>query len=241
MKQQSKLRTSVAVFIAFFLERSFPFQNPFGRPRAYRRRCPTEIHVLFETSQESTATQDLQFSAGNELDERIFKLCASDRMEEAVELLFQTNSDERPSEAAYSAILSKLASADKPSGSSLQQIEQLFHRMKSLSESGQQPQLAPTASAYNSVVLAWSKTSRDDAGGRCCGLLSELWQKYNETSDSCFLPLESTYVSTLTALARSGRGREAAEHAEELLEEMERFRPKHPELAPTTICANIVL
>lgn len=249
MKHRSTLRNILGVLIACRLDVSNQFQTSFHGTRwgrtaelvGERNRRPTEILVLSDASRACTATQDPKLSASSELDKRISELRASDRVQEAVETLMEIKSDGALSETAYCTILSTLAATDEPSESSLQQIERLFDRMKSLSENGQQPQLTPTASAYNLLVLALSKSSREDAGDRCCGLLSELWQKYNATSDSRFVPLKSTYVSTLTALARSGRGREAAERAEELLEEMEQRRSKHPDLAPTTICVNIVL
>lgn len=60
-----------------------------------------------------------------------------------------------------------------------------------------------------------------------------------------YCPSHATYVSTLTALARSGTGRHGAERAEALLEDMERLSSRRPaefsHLRPTTVCVNIVL
>lgn len=72
----------------------------------------------------------------------------------------------------------------------------------------------------------------------------------SKTTATLYCPTQSTYISTLTALARSQGGKRAAEQAKALLEDMERVSKKrskhdnsHPytHLKPTTTCVNIDL
>jgi hypothetical protein len=143
--------------------------------------------------------------------------------------------------------------------STLKQIENIFGRMKELGQKHEH--CKPTNLAYSAVILAWSKSYRREAGQRCEQLLNELWAKHNATIaatetnvanqsdkdeghnsfESRYIPLKSTYISTLTAIARSAGGLGAAERAEALLEEMELLGIDYPHLEPTTVCVNIVL
>jgi len=119
-------------------------------------------------------------------------------------------------------------------------LEKLLEKAKHVSKSDNG--FATTCRMYNSVILAWSKSFEGKAGPRCVELLQDLWSRYNQTRNSQCLPMKSTYVLTLTALARSAkRTRETAQQAESLLEEMERLREEHAFLAPTTVCVNVVL
>jgi hypothetical protein len=201
-------------------------------------------------SEESSSIQSSSVSEEqNLLNERIAELCRSGLVEEAIILLEGQLQVERsgdvceqfPNETSFTTIMCALVTRNDDSISNLlEQLEDLLERMKSLSTAGR-VECTPTIAAYNILVLAWSKSFLGDAGIRCDELLSELWERYNKTQDMRFLPLKSTYVSTLTALARSGRGKEAAQLAEERLEEMERLRLDHPTVAPSTICFNVVL
>lgn len=180
-----------------------------------------------------------------DLNGRVIELCRSDAVDDAVRLVQHYLSDASSNDhlvlnpSAVNTVISNL-SVKKDCAAYLDQMTDLLSRMNSLDANGI-PEWAPTASTYNSVALAWSKSFRDDAGQRCDELLTDLWRKYNTTSDDRFVPLKSMYVATLTALARSRKGQAAAQRTEELLEEMERMRQNHPSLAPTTICVNIVL
>lgn len=180
-------------------------------------------------------------------------------LDQAEESLMEGRTDfPRPNRATYSNILTALAAlSDEEICSSnkkvVDKIEDLFSRMKRVAQ--QHPEYAPTRVDYNAVILAQSKTYRNAAAQRCDQLLTELWSEYNATTtndSSDFLdngiqnpycPSHSTYISTLTALARSGGGRRAAARAEALLEEMEHFSRQDAlaHLKPTTTCVNIVL
>ena len=180
-----------------------------------------------------------------EVNERIIELCRSGQVNSALEILLSQTEEAKtgdgvspPSSEAFTCVM--VALAEKKDPSLIQVIEDLLQRMKSLARQGWL-ESEPTAKAYNALVLALSRSFREEAGSRCAVLLDELWKRYNETNDSRFVPLESTYVSTLTALARCNGGVNTAQRAEAILEEMERFREEHPSLAPSTICVNIVL
>jgi hypothetical protein len=187
----------------------------------------------------------------DDLNCEIKRLCQEGDVDDALKLLNQaedrminnenagSNSDTGPipDHRSYTTLMQAWASRDDTAVP--ERLEPLLERMKDLSN--KYPACTPTALAYNAVILTWSKASRRLSGKRCEELIQELWSKYNETSNSDYLPLRVTYVSTLAAWASSGRGREAATRAEALFEEMEGLRLVHPHLSPTTICANIVL
>ena len=179
--------------------------------------------------------------SSTEVNLQIQDLCRKNRVDEALEEIKQQikmdTSFPSMNETAFMSVMSALAL--EQSDSHLEKMEGLFQQMKEHSKT--RDTCRPSALVYNSLILAWSRSFREDSGTRCDELLSELWQQYNATQDSRLVPMKSTYISTLTALARSRGGVPAAQRAEELLEEMERFRVVHPELKPTTVCVNVVL
>jgi hypothetical protein len=102
--------------------------------------------------------------------------------------------------------------------------------------------LQPTSQSYNAVISVWAESPyRKEAADKCLNYLDATWSLYTDTNDSRYVPLRSSYISTITALSRSRQGRQGAERAEQLLEDMEELRQKHPHLAPNTICVNGVL
>jgi hypothetical protein len=98
-----------------------------------------------------------------------------------------------------------------------------------------------TTDEVNSIIGRLSKSKRKDAAQKADDLLTELWSHYIATDDQAYLPTRATYVSTISAWARSGLGRQAAERAEALLEEMEAHRAQHPAMGPNTASVNAVL
>lgn len=93
----------------------------------------------------------------------------------------------------------------------------------------------------NSIISIWARSMSKEGGQKCTGYLESLWGEYNRTGDPRFVPLKSSYISTITALTKSRQGRAPAEKADELLEEMEEHRIKHPHLTPDTLIVNGVL
>lgn len=170
-------------------------------------------------------------------------LCKAGNVKEALKLLSVAEENIGASDAAqidemsYGTVIQGIANNNWPNSTSL--AEELFLRMKRLAVTF--PACAPKRFAYNAVIFTWSKTFLKNAGPRCHELLNELWGLYNRTDDLAYLPMKSSYISTLSAWARCGRKREAAQNAEALLEEMERYRSIHPHLAPTTFCVDAVL
>jgi hypothetical protein len=174
------------------------------------------------------------------------RLCQIGDVDDALELLNQaeermiagnSNDGPFPDCNSYTILMQTWASRDETAVP--ERLEPILERMKELSKN--YPACTPTALSYNAVILTWSKACKRQSGKRCDELMQELRVQYDETSNGANLPLKATYVSTLAAWASSGRGKEAAERAEAILEEMEGLRLVHPHLAPTTICANIVL
>jgi hypothetical protein len=186
-----------------------------------------------------------QLNSVGDLNCEMERLCQIGDVDDALELLNQA--EERmiagntngplPDCNSYTILMQAWASRDETA--TPERLEPFLERMRNISQS--YPTCTPTALSYNAVILTWSKACTRQSGKRCDELMQELRLRYDETSNGAYLPLKATYVSTLAAWASSGRGREAAERAEAILEEMEGLRLIHPHLAPTTICANIVL
>jgi pentatricopeptide repeat protein len=194
------------------------------------------------------------------LNQEIARLCQTQRWSEAYEML-QTAEDRSkniktnftsnvpcvlPERESYSILLRAIA-ASVLDRETIQLAESVFRRLLSSTE-----QMAPTRVEFSAILLAWSKSYDRRAAERCEFLLQDHWRRYNATIENPaelfgaeeLCPTHSAYVATMTAISRSGGGLRAAQRAEALLEEMERFsktdsRLKH--LKPTTTCVNIVL
>jgi pentatricopeptide repeat protein len=188
-----------------------------------------------------------QLNSVGDLNCEMERLCQAGDVDDALELLNQaqermivaasSNDGPFPDHNSYTILMQAWASRDATA--TPERLEPFLERMKELSKI--YPACTPTALTYNAVILTWAKACTRQSGKRCDELMQELRSRYDETSNGAYLPLKATYVSTLAAWASSGRGKEAAERAEAILEEMEGLRLIHPHLAPTTICANIVL
>jgi pentatricopeptide repeat protein len=190
-----------------------------------------------------------QLNSVGDLNCEMERLCQAGNVDDALELLNEaeermlagdTNTNDSgplPDHNSYTILMQAWASRDATA--TPERLEPFLERMKELSKS--YPACTPTALTYNAVILTWAKACSRQSGKRCDELMQELRSRYDETSNGAYLPLKATYVSTLAAWASSGRGKEAAERAEAILEEMEGLRLVHPHLAPSTICANIVL
>jgi hypothetical protein len=145
---------------------------------------------------------------------------------------------------SYSILLRAIAALGNIDVHHLELADDIFQRMV------RHPSIVPTRMEYAALILAWSKSNDHRAAERCASLLHDNWLQYNKTttgSDQDKLdisPSHSSYVSTMTAIARSGGGKRAAERTEALLEDMERRSHSHGRmvhLQPTTTCVNIVL
>jgi hypothetical protein len=101
----------------------------------------------------------------------------------------------------------------------------------------------PSSKVVNSIIAIWSKSSKENAADICIRYIRSLWSKHDETGDEDFVPMRSSYTSAVAALSKrkSRPGRENAEQAEALLEEMEKRRTNYPRLSPNTITVNAVL
>ena len=142
----------------------------------------------------------------------------------------------QPNRESYSLVLQAMA-ASAVDDENVARADALFRRLLA------SPRMAPTRVEFAAILLIWSKSYDRRAGGRCEFLLTEHWRRYNRTAgviDLC--PSQSAYVSTMTALSRSGGGKRAAQRTEALLEDMERWSKQGlGHLKPTTTCVNIVL
>jgi hypothetical protein len=249
------------VFISFLsLSESFQFSNKLHtnlqHRKCNRRRIPSNVQPPPQATRLFSSRDDglvlpmneilplQQLNSVGDLNCEMQRLCQAGDVDDALELLNQA--EERmiaasdgpfPDHNSYTILMQAWASRDATA--TPERLEPFLERMKELSKI--YPACTPTALTYNAVILTWTKAGTRQSGKRCDELMQELRSRYDETSNGAYLPLKATYVSTLAAWASSGRGKEAAERAEAILEEMEGLRLIHPHLAPSTICANIVL
>jgi hypothetical protein len=186
------------------------------------------------SSVESAENSDAYSSSSpDQLIDEIKSLCVNGNFEDAMALLDPTEAEYRPDEFCYLTIFQALAKSENPQAPEL--ADELLERM---TVNGCQP----TSQSYNAVISVWSESPyRKEAADKCYSYLEATWSLYDDTNDSRYVPLRSSYISTITALSRSRQGRQGAERAEQLLEEMEEMRRHHPHLAPNTICVNGVL
>jgi hypothetical protein len=181
------------------------------------------------------------------LKQAIQRLCLSGEIDKAIQLLDQREQHQKElsdsssftslglDAESYTLVMHSLAS-QSTSEADADRVQGLLKRMKRI------PGCSPTCTAYNAVILAWSRSYHTKAGFQSEALLRELWTKYNETQQVDDMPTASTYISALTAYSRSNTGKLGAEKAEALLEEMEKLRRKgYPTLGPNTVAVNIVL
>ena len=146
-------------------------------------------------------------------------------------------SDLWPEESSYVTILKALTR--ESNSQSTMMADNITERMTENSENGKGH--PPTAQAYHAAICVWAVSNRYHAASRCCEYLDNLWSLYDKTKDKRFVPLRSSYISTIDALSRSRKGFEGATQAERLLEDMENFSQEHSSLTPNTICFNAVL
>lgn len=211
---------------------------------------------LFLTSSDTVESDPTDsWNSTEALNEEITRLSQLQRWNEAYSLIQSAENRKQktsilplaqPNRDSYSILLRAIAASvvDKDT---IKLAESVFHHL--ISSEGK---MAPTRVEFSAILLALSKSYDHRAADRCEFILEEHWRRYNATISNSidfsgaeeFCPTYSSYVATMTAISRSGGGLRAAQRAEALLEEMERFsktcrRLKH--LKPTTTCVNIVL
>jgi hypothetical protein len=145
-----------------------------------------------------------------------------------------TNYEEFSSTGLYQTVLVALASYEPLEATT--QADKLY---KTIVDSGYHP----TSEVVNAIVAIWAKSGRENSADRCMQYIRSLWSKHDQTGDEQFVPMRSSYVSAIASLSRgrSRIGRENAEQAEALLEEMEKRRVSHPRLSLNTVTVNAVL
>lgn len=202
---------------------------------------PAFTSILKLSTQAGLSIDSLEntLSSLDNLHSHIKNLCSKGRPEDAIALLEKSDQlfsekkvDFSPDESCYITILQALAESEELRAPEL--ADSLFEKMNHKG-------CVQTSSAYNAIISVWSDSFRKEAGDKCSQYLQSLWSLYDETKEPKFVPLRSSYISTITALSRSRQGREGAAKAEELLENMEELCREHSHLAPTTICVNGVL
>lgn len=175
------------------------------------------------------------------LNEAIHRLCQTGDVDKAQDLLFSLEEamehDEyrvRLNQSLYVIVINALGREGLA-----ERCQDILQHMKSISETHEC--CTPKGQAYSAVIWAWSNSKDPNGANRADALLTELWEHFNCTQDRSYIPTRATYASTISAWARCARSKDAAERAEELLEEMESYRELYPLLGPTTACVNAVL
>lgn len=195
---------------------------------------PTFLSALVPSTE--AKTDDLPFDA-NMVDD-IIDLCAEGNVLDATKLLSESENSEIFDENYYVAMFKALK--NKISNSQAAQLaDELIDQLNEVSANGNL--CRPTAASYNAVIIVWASSNRGDTANSCLGYLDTLWSKYNETGDANYVPLRSSYIHTINALARSRQGYRGAKRAESLLDDLEGLSHKYPRLGPNTMCYNAVL
>lgn len=241
-------------------QQSAPPKPSFGRAvvvvqQAASAAAPQQQQHDVNTNVVATETAIAVPSTTKDLNDEIARLCGTGDLDRAMELLDRhqphgghdggVSTVAVANHKTYTRLLTAYAtSADTVDRATLDCVEDLWSRLQQQQQQQQLSSRSSLRTAYNAVILAWSKSYSRQAGHRCDELLTELWVQYNVTQNRHWCPLHSTYVSTLTAWARSQIGPRAAERAEAILQEMERWGQQSlttAHLKPTATCYNIVL
>lgn len=226
-----------------FLESRITSDKTIGRVR--RSLDPSTGFILNSSTDNDLLEERTEIPIPSQLlRDEIKTLCKQGKILEAANVLEQAElsmaekeSNSWPEESCYLTILKALTW--ESNSQSTMMAENIIDRMIDNSKNGKcEP---PSAQAYNAAICVWAESNRQNAASRCCEYLDMLWSLYDQTKDEKFVPLRSSYISTIDALSRSRKGLEGAMEAERLLEDMERFSQIHPSLAPNTISFNAVL
>lgn len=115
----------------------------------------------------------------------------------------------RPNARSFLTVLKAASKTEKATVAreTLKWMEQLY-------SSGQNPDAKPTMAAYVTVLDAFANSGMKDAGERA----EEVLQQMNATG---LVPSTLCYNIAIKAWVKSRRGRQSAEHAERILEEMQ--------------------
>jgi predicted nucleic acid-binding protein len=139
---------------------------------------------------------------------------ASRRARQILHLLQRTHDVEqdperRPNAHSFLTVLKAAAKTEKApvARETLRWMEQLY-------SSGRNPDAKPTMSAYVAVLDAFANSDMEDAGNGA----EEVLKQMNATG---LVPSTLCYNIAIKAWMKSQRGRQSAEHAERILEEMQ--------------------
>lgn len=184
------------------------------------------------------------------LNSEIARLCQANLIDEAMELLtsardalINCSADfSFPNTESFNIILSSLAKRSSPN-LDCERINRIFQNQAKLAASYEK--VAPNQESYLAVITAYSKSNEKNASKRCVHLLDDLLLKYEESERNVdLMPTFPCFVSTLSALARSGTSWRTAEKAQGILSQMETLSASDENLAhlaPDRKCYNIVL
>jgi hypothetical protein len=200
--------------------------------------CPTFLSALVPSTESDVTKNNDALSWDVHMIDDIIDLCEQGKVLDATKLLTEPeNSEKLSTERDYVKIFKALTRISN--SQSAKMADGLIDHMTENSENVNG--CRPTAESYNAAISVWASSNRRDSATRCCEYLNTLWSLYDETSDTKYVPLRSSYIHTIDALARSRQGYQGAKQAESLLDDMEVLRHEHPSLSPNTLCFNAVL
>jgi hypothetical protein len=200
--------------------------------------CPTFLSALVPSTESDVTKNNDELSWDVHMIDDIIDLCEQGKVLDATKLLTNAeNSEKLTTESDYLKIFKALSRISNSHSANM--ANGLIDHMTENSENANG--CRPTAESYNAAISVWASSNRRDSATRCCEYLNTLWSLYDETSDTKYVPLRSSYIHTIDALARSRQGYQGAKQAESLLDDMEVMRHEHPSLSPNTMCFNAVL
>jgi len=205
----------------------------------------------------------LLLSAFSSLETDIASLCGNGQFEKAIKSLEQLPPDESL-KSGYTQILKCLVdrqeqlleeritelnnkttwetSSDDDYTLHLHQADKILKKLLELGKKQNSDRLLPDAENFNDVIKMWgSSTFVENASVRCQSHLQSLWTLYHKLGEDRFVPFFESYYCAVSACSGRDRGAEAANRAENLMEEMQYRCKDHAELTPDRSIANGVM
>lgn len=227
-------------FLLLLVRNSYEFVQQTSSPWGARLDSRAKSELLIGDADEGASTFE-------EVKITLCELLEYDRVEEAAALVrnqFLSVDSDFESDAFFgeylvSMVLHRIAVQGKPD--SVDKARNLLSDVIAIARDNKALEFEPSTTIYNSIILAWSKSGKLNAGMECDKVLNKLWTLYEKTGEEKFLPNTSSYISTMTAWSRSGEGLKAAQRVESILEEMESLNGKYNGIGPCTVAVNVVL
>jgi len=175
-----------------------------------------KMEVLSLMNEDIHNSTDAITSPTNATDTLIPKL----KKEENVSMERAALTTTKPNIRTYNAVMNAWAQARvKISG---ERAEQIFSKVRALSQSSNDPYIQLNQKSFNIAIHAWSKCKERGSAKKAENILEIMEQDYESGRNKNAKPDNISYTSVLTAWANSNE-KVSARRAEELLERMEQL------------------